>query len=137
MAWNDEGHPANASGYVVEYEGADLLTGKANFGFNAKYKKGASVPAGQTEFQFHAGDLNFHSSGYDWLITGPDKAQLKGTGAINGSDGFEFMIWAADGDPDTFRIKIWQDDGFGSEIVIYDTAVDQALGGGSIVIHAK
>ncbi|HWI50777.1 MAG TPA: PKD domain-containing protein, partial [Symbiobacteriaceae bacterium] len=32
-------------------------TGRANFGFVAKYKKGATVPDGQTEFQFKAGSL--------------------------------------------------------------------------------
>lgn len=34
------------------------LTGKATFGFVAKYKKGANVPDGNTEFQNKAGDLN-------------------------------------------------------------------------------
>ena len=44
------------------------LTGKANFGFVAKYQKGKSVPDGNTEFQFKAGDLNFKSTSYDWLV---------------------------------------------------------------------
>src|SRR5207302_434908 len=29
------------------------LVGKANFGFVSQYKKGATVPTGETEFQFH------------------------------------------------------------------------------------
>lgn len=37
------------------------LTGKAKFGFVAKYKKGAMTPVGNTEFQFKAGGLSFHS----------------------------------------------------------------------------
>ena len=38
------------------------LTGKANFGFVAKYQKGANVPNGNTEFQFQAGNLNFKAA---------------------------------------------------------------------------
>ncbi len=136
-AWNDGNGPTDLGGFVVEFEGADLLTGKANFAFNAKYKKGDSIPTGQAEFQFHAGDVNFHSTGYDWLYTGTSQARLKGTGTVNGADGYQFTIWATDGDPDTFRIKIWEDDGFGGEIVLYDTKSEQPLGGGSIVIHGK
>jgi len=43
------------------------------------------------------------------------------------------MLWAHDGDPDTFRIKIWYENG--GEIGIYDNGVGQTLGGGSIVVH--
>jgi len=40
-------------------------TGKATFGFVSKYKKGATVPTGNTEFVFKAADLNFHSTSHD------------------------------------------------------------------------
>ena len=43
------------------YRDDPTLAGKANFGFVSKYKKGASTPTGETEFQFQAGNLNFHS----------------------------------------------------------------------------
>jgi hypothetical protein len=46
------------------------------------------------------------------------------------------MIWAGDGTPDTFRIKIWWEDN-GTEVVVYDNGAAQAIGGGSIVIHTK
>ncbi len=42
------------------------------------------------------------------------------------------MLWAGDGSPDTFRIKIWN---AADESVVYDNDTDQAIGGGSIVIH--
>jgi hypothetical protein len=45
--------------------------GKANFGFVSKYPKRAAadtVPEGQTEFQFQAGNFNFHSASYEWLV---------------------------------------------------------------------
>jgi PKD repeat protein len=114
------------------------LAGKANFGFVSKYKKGADVPEGNTEFQFHAGDLNFHSSSYEWLVvTGSDYAMFKGTGTINGEGAYKFRIWAGDDEPDTFRIKIWEEDEYGTETVTYDNGFDQAISGGSIVIHTK
>jgi hypothetical protein len=122
----------------------DGTVGKANFGFNAKYKKGANVPDGNTEFQFQAGGLNFKSTDYSWLVVAGSKAQYKGTGTINGRGTYGFMLTALDGDlkskgsPDSFRIKIWDANG-----TVYDNqmgALDDSdaattLGGGSIVIH--
>ncbi|OGO37310.1 MAG: hypothetical protein A2W35_02370 [Chloroflexi bacterium RBG_16_57_11] len=110
------------------------LTGMATFGLVAMYKKGAMVPNGNAEFQFKAGDLNFHSTSYEWLVVAGSKAKFKGTGTINGEGEYKFMIWANDGNPDTFRIKIWWEDSAG-EHVIYDNGTDQAIGGGSIQIH--
>ncbi len=118
------------------------LTGKATFGFVSKYKRGAFVPTGNTEFQFHAADLNFHSSSYAWLVvTGRNFAMFKGAGTINGAlapsgNLYKFMIWAGDDDPDTFRIKIWDEDTSG-EVVVYDNGFNQELGSGSIIIHTK
>ncbi len=134
--WNDE--PMGPSDmYSVEYEGCNAgLTGKATFGFVSKYKKGASIPTGNTEFQFHAAGLNFHSDSYDWLVvTGSNFAKFKGVGTINGEGTYKFQIWAGDNDPDTFRIKIWYEDG--GEVVVYDNGMDQEIGAGSIVIHSK
>lgn len=112
------------------YTADPSLTGKANFGFVAKYKKGANVPDGNTQFQFKAGDLNFHSSSYEWLVVAGNKAQFKGEGTINGQGSYKFMITADDDNPDTFRIHIWDDNG-----TVYDNGSQQSLGGGSIVIH--
>lgn len=117
-------------------------TGKASFGFVSKYKKGASVPEGNTEFVFKAGALNFHSTEYDWLVvTGSNYAKFKGIGTINGAGEYKFMLWAGDGTgtdgADTFGIKIWEEDGLGNEAVIYDNGMNQAIGGGSIVVHKK
>jgi hypothetical protein len=116
-------------------------TGKANFGFVSKYDKGASVPTGNTEFNFKAGGLNFHSDEYDWLVVaGQDKAKYKGVGTINGGGTYGFMLTATDGSPDTFRIKIWDK---ATEAVVYDNqmgASDDAydgtvIGGGNIKVH--
>lgn len=130
------------------YQADPTLTGKATFGFVSKYQKGATVPTGQTEFQFQAGTFAFHSDAYQWLVISGAKAQYKGTGSVNGVSGYGFLLTATDGDQqggggvDKFRIKIWDT---ASNTVVYDnnyggsddidTANPQALGGGSIVIH--
>ena len=119
------------------YTADTSLTGKANFGFVSKYKKGQSTPTGNTEFQFKAGNLNFHSDSYDWLVVAGDKAIYKGEGTINGTSDCKFMLSAIDGDTDMFRIKIWE----GDDSIIYDNGWDgrvgTELGGGQIVIHKK
>ena len=126
------------------YAADPSLTGKASFGFNAKYKKGANVPDGNTQFQFNAAGLDFHSTSYQWLVVAGAKAQFKGVGTISGQAGsYGFMITAVDGQlqgsdkADTFRIKIWAINSDGSDGgVIYDNGSQSPLGGGSIVIHS-
>lgn len=137
-------------GWIDSPQGAyvadDTLSGKANFGFVSKYKKGAETPEGTTQFQFKVADLKFHSENYDWLVIAGEHAKYKGTGTINDEGGFSFMLTATDGDflgavgSDEFRIKIWDT---ATETVVYDnkpecddTVYDGTeLGGGSIVIH--
>lgn len=112
------------------------LAGKANFGFVSKYKKGANVPTGNTEFVFRAGNLNFHSSSYQWLVVtqGGYIAQFKGSGTINGTGDYKLMLRAGDGEPDTFWIQIWEEIE-DVEVLIYDNGSDQPIGGGSIIVH--
>jgi hypothetical protein len=162
-----------ASGYVVVYEpsggfvtgggwiwsraGACRLvascegrTGRASFGFVAKYLPGANTPSGNTEFQFRAGDFRFSSTSYQWLVVAGARAQYKGEGTMNGQGRYRFLLTAIDGEVaggggvDRFRIKVWQVNGDGSDgAVVYDNQMDatedsdasSALGGGSIVIH--
>ena len=142
-------------GWINSLEGACKLdwctnatVGKANFGFVSKYKKGSSTPDGQTEFQFQAGNLNFHSSAYDAgsLVVSGYKAQYKGTGTINGVDGYRFILTAYDGNVsggggvDKFRMKIL----LGTKVVYdnvwaapddVDSANPMAIAGGSINIQ--
>jgi hypothetical protein len=138
------------------YYADTTLTGKANFGFVSRYKKGATIPTGVTEFQFKVADLNFHSSTYEWLTVAGARAQFLGTGTINGSGTYNFILTGIDADTnnndifdtDRFRIKIWTEDGAGVETVVYDNGLDADdfdeestviattdIGGGSIVIH--
>jgi len=128
------------------YSANPSLTGKANFGFVSKYQKGATVPAGKTEFQFRVANLNFHSTSYQWLVVAGAKRQYKGSGSINGGGDYGFMLTATDGEingergVDKFRIKIW-DRATGS--TVYDNQMSdaddadavQSIAGGSIVVR--
>ena len=135
---------SNPGAYTID----PSLSGKANFGFVSKYQKGATKPTGETEFQFKAGGLNFHSTSYDWLVVSGPMAQYKGTGTINGAGNYQFLLTGRDGKQsggggaDGFRLKITD-----GTAVIYDNMISaddsittsnvQVLGGGSVQIQAK
>ncbi len=124
------------------------LAGKATFGFNSRYQKGKTVPTGETQFQFQAGDFKFHSTAYEWLVVSGAKAQYKGVGQVNGAGNYGFLLTATDGQltggggVDKFRIKVWDRS---SGTLVYDNVLGasddmdganpQALGGGSIVVQ--
>ena len=148
--YDPEGGFVTGGGWINSPEGAYMqditLTGKANFGFVSKYKKGTTIPTGQTEFQFKVGNLNFRSDNYDWLVVAGARAQFKGTGTINGTGYYGFMLTAIDGEQpggngmDRFRNKIWDAE---TDEIVYDNqagsddteVLTTTLGGGSIVIH--
>lgn len=118
------------------------LTGKATFGFNAKYKNGDATPSGQTEFHLRVADLEMHADTYVWLVVAGVRAQLEGTGTIDGEGGYGFLMTAVDGAGDTLRMRIWSES---TGEVLYDTQPGDpedadpttGLGGGSIVVHAR
>jgi hypothetical protein len=123
------------------YKADETLAGKATFGFVSKYQKGANIPTGNTAFEFDLAGLAFSSQSYDWLVVNQAGtiAQFKGTGLINGAadpngNAYKFMLWAGDGSPDTFRIRIWWEDAAG-EHDVYDNSTTQAIGAGNIVVH--
>jgi hypothetical protein len=152
VIYDPDGGFVTGGGWIDSPEGSYIsdstLTGKANFGFIAKYKKGAETPIGNTEFQFHIADLNFHSEDYQWLVVAGARAQFKGTGTINGAGDYGFMLTAIDAkltsstDIDMFRIRIWDKE---TDTIVYDNmlGVDDdkdlddttKLSSGSIVIH--
>jgi len=133
---------------LAEFAG---VTGKASFGFVSKYLKGAKVPTGNTEFQFKAGNLNFKSTAYQWLVVAGARAQFKGWGTINGEGNYAFILTAIDGQvsggggADRFRIKLW-DEASGTKVYDNQHGADDNAGltgdgtqvqGGSIVIQKK
>src|SRR5690606_4013195 len=95
-----------AGGGTIESPAGALVddpsaTGRAIFGFVAKYKKGQSVPDGNTSFRFNAGDFVLSSTSYDWLVVAGTRAQYKGEATVNGVPGYGFMLSVVDGDART------------------------------------
>ncbi len=148
VVYDPTGSFVTGGGWISSPAGAfatePTFTGKASFGFVAKYKPGASTPSGNTEFQFKAGNLSFKSTAYEWLVVGGAHARFKGEGTINGGGSYGFMVTAVDGDRhddvDAFRIKLWD---LATGAIVYDNKIGEgddsaaatSLGGGSIVIH--
>jgi HYR domain/PKD domain len=150
VVYDTDGGFVTGGGWINSPAGAytpdPTLTGRASFGFVSKYQHGAGVPTGNTEFQFHAGNFNFSSTVYEWLVIAGARAQYKGSGTVNGAGDYRFILTAIDGQVnggggvDKFRIRIWNNNGGG---IVYDNQMNDpdsadpttVLGGGSIVIH--
>jgi PKD repeat protein len=150
VVYEPSGGFVSGAGWIMSPAGAysadPLLIGRASFGFVSRYAPGASVPSGKTEFHFRAGDLNFTSTSYEWLVVAGPLAQFRGTGSVNGEGSYNFLLTATDGQVvggggvDKFRIRIT-----GPAGVIYDNvpgggdglsdADPQGLAAGSVVIH--
>ncbi len=156
VVYDPNGGFVTGGGWIYSSPGSlpskPLAHGTANFGFNAKYKTGKNNVAevdGSTNFQFQEGDFHFKSSQHDAmsLVISGRKATYRGTGTVNGSGVYNFMVTVIDGNLtggdgfDYFRIKIW---GAGSSTnVVYDNELGEVenadattkIGSGSIVIH--
>jgi DNA/RNA endonuclease G (NUC1) len=131
----------DANGGMVTGGGfIDTPSGKGTFNVDAKYLKNQAAPAGNT--QFKVGGSDFKSTSYDWLVVSGTEAQYQGSGTINGSGSYGFLVTVYDGSPDKFRIRVWDkstlatvyDNVTGAPDDI-DTANPQAISSGSIVIH--
>jgi hypothetical protein len=151
VIYDANGGFVTGGGWITSPAGAytpdPTLTGKANFGFVSKYKKGIDIPTGQTEFNFNIANMNFHSDSYEWLVVAGARAQYKGAGTINGTGNYGFILTCIDSaltpstNVDLFRIKIWDRDNDDSSV--YDNQSGDAdssdpataIDGGSIVIH--
>lgn len=145
--YDPNGAFVTAGGWILSPEGAYIpdaaSTGKANLGLNCKYKKGTTIPTGETEFHLKDADLKFKATSYEWLvITGP-KAIYRGSGTINGNGLYGFQIVAVDGalsgGDDTFRIQIWEK---ATNTLVYDNCAGSTTGdpgtslsGGNVKIH--
>ena len=152
VIYDPNGGFVTGGGWINSPSGAYVpdssLSGKATFGFVSKYQKGATAPTGNTQFVFHAANMDFRSSSYQWLVVAGSKAMYKGTGTIDNKGNYGFILSAIDGQLknaggfDKFRIKIT--DKSNNDAVVYDNqmnAVDDAtpttvIASGSIVIHA-
>ena len=108
--------------YSADYS----LTGKAPFKFISEYKDENVTPSGQTEFVFTPANIAFKSTSYDWLVISGAEAHCKGSGKINNSGDYGFILIIVDGklrgegEADKFRIKIWNK---ATGKIVYDNGV--------------
>jgi hypothetical protein len=92
-------------------------SGPVTFGFNSKYGPGDSVPSGNFEFHYKAGNLDFKQDSYDFMVvTNGNRAQIQGTGTLNKTSVCKFAIDAYDnsflpGNVDAFGLTIYNCDG--------------------------
>ncbi|SDM26018.1 Por secretion system C-terminal sorting domain-containing protein [Catalinimonas alkaloidigena] len=102
-------------------------TGTAYFGFLVAYDEpDDTVPSGYTYLGLTVASVGeFLSEDFEWLAINDDNAIFQGTGKINGSGNYGFLISSIDSDlhsssaPDMLRVKIWDQDAGG--VVVYDT----------------
>lgn len=124
--------------------------GSAHVVLVARYQNRGSMPIGETDFRFQAGNLTFKSSSYEWLVVNGESgiAQYKGTGQLNGRSGYSFWLTLYDAGvtgvgADGIRMKVTGPNG-----VIYDNrpgisdananpSSTQPISRGNIVIHAR
>jgi hypothetical protein len=101
VVFNPSGGFVTGGGWLISpagsYPADSTLTGRVNFGFVCKYKKGQTIPDGETEFQFQLANINFHSDGYEWLVIVGPKATYQGYGTVNGQGHYGFKIIVIDG----------------------------------------
>ncbi len=116
------------------YTADPALEEKAKFEFAVRFKHGKKVQMdGDFLFQFDQTPFMLTSTSIDWLVIDQAAmtAQFKGQGMLNGSGNYHFWVWVTDGETDTFRVKIWEENGD----LLYDTFIELPLGGGSVIIH--
>jgi hypothetical protein len=136
---------ANVNGGFVTGGGWIMSAGtKSHFNVDAKYKKGASTPTGNVQFQ--AGAVTFASTSMSSLVVSGQNAQVRGSGTVNGAANYSYLVTVLDGSnggsADKFRIRIWETatgttiyDNVAGASDDLDAANPQLIGGGNLTVH--
>ncbi|HEX6291171.1 MAG TPA: PKD domain-containing protein, partial [Herpetosiphonaceae bacterium] len=118
------------------------LQGAAEVGIKANYTNDMTAPRGETTLMFSLGSLEFFSTTYEWLIVAGEKAQYQGTGTINGTGNYGFMVAVIDGGAagngntdDKIRIMIW--DKNNGDAIVYDTQMGAAFDADPTLVTKK
>ncbi len=91
----------------------------AFFGYDARYKKNAALPTGETQLRL-LGQFLFKSTKYDYLIVNDAVAIAEGVGTAGGKQ-YRFRVQGVDnGRLDFFQITIWNPT---TGAVLYDNGV--------------
>jgi Tol biopolymer transport system component len=144
--WVPPNPPYQSNGGFITGGGqVNLAAGSAQFDFVVKYQKGDAVPKGNAQLQLTSGKFDFRSSSFDWLVTTPSQAWFAGSGTLNGTGDYGYLMSVIDigsgsKSVDALRLKVWNK---ANGAVVYDTqpgAADMAeptllLSKGNITIH--
>lgn len=159
VIYDPSGGFVTGGGWIYSPPGAyiadPLIEGKADFKFDAKYKKAPKHKKGhkhkkwkkhenegyelegKTDFKFKAGKLDFKSTSYDWLVVTEDKAIYKGVGKINRIGGYQFIASVltreTKKDKDKFRIRIWTD----GDVLVYDNQMYAGIDADALAAISK
>jgi photosystem II stability/assembly factor-like uncharacterized protein len=102
------------------------LSGKAEFKIDAP----ASDHKGQAPLSFSVGSLKFRSTDYEYAELTDSSGEFRGSGKLNGEDGYEFVLTvggvqqSTDEHSDNSRIKIWDKSG----AVVFDSESNGSSG---------
>jgi endonuclease G len=117
IADDDNGTTVTSFQFVRVFDPAKVkVDGKGtipngSFDFSVKTDKGAIAPKGHTTFT--SGGHTFTAVSYEWMVVAGPRAQYAGSGTIDGSGSYRFILTAIDGDAtggggmDRYRIRIW------------------------------
>jgi probable HAF family extracellular repeat protein len=121
-----------------------VQAGRATFSFVSKLTNEPTPRQGEMTLKFHVANLNFQSAAYDTLSVAGNRAQYQGSGTLNGTGSYKFLMTAVDGSvfraggQSRFRMKIWHTDArTNAEVVDYDNQVQTstlaAVSEGSVI----
>lgn len=120
------------SGVIMSPRGAvaqaPSATNRAVFSFAVSHAEETNTPVGQVTFTYSHG--TFQATALDLLTVEDSEITIAGSGTLNGSGSYEFLLTAVDGSPDAFRIQIWS-----GATVVYDNGSVQPLLGGLVMIR--
>ncbi|WP_433432374.1 hypothetical protein [Nonomuraea sp. CA-141351] len=130
---------------------APAAGGRLDLQMNPMYKPGEQGPApggGKVSASLSAGGFTLDSIAMEWLVVTPDsKVAVKGTATLNGEDGYGFVAYGYDDDPDALRLVVWSlsEGPYPQANTVYDNRRDghydldlaqpQPLAGGSVQAH--
>lgn len=137
VVYNPNGGFATGAGAynspVGSYAANFSASGRTKFGLSAKYVN--NVLQGSLKLNFKDGGLDFASTTSNWLVvTNGNQAQYQGTGSVNGTSGYTFLVTAVDNSAtngqDTLQVVIKDS----SNTVVYDSQT-QNLTTGVVTVH--
>jgi probable HAF family extracellular repeat protein len=127
------------TGWFVSPQGAygknKVHAGRAAFSFVSRVTNDPTPRQRDMTLRFNVASLHFQSASYDSLSVAGTRAQYQGSGTVNGTGNYKFLMTVVDGSGDKsagqsrLRMKIWHIDArTNAEVVDYDNQVRTSAG---------